>query len=451
MATIGKRSRGRVRDQDRCRKPTIYNLGASTNAGSQIRRSHGAYYLVHDECRSITVHGVLEKVSILGSSAKYDICTSSSATVSHRQCSTGNAALGVRLPAGCCHVYTADGRCVSLFKVLLTNRCSNDCFYCQNATSCQARGKTATFTPAELAATFLEYYKRNYVEGLFLSSGITGDPGIMMGDMIETARLLREKYQFAGYIHMKVLPGSSLSDVRAIAVHADRISLNMEAPTKAHLAEFSSTKDFNSDIMTRLIWMRGVNERQALSAGMTTQVIVGGNEATDHEILTNTCLMYKAFKHKRVYYSAFSPVKGSPLEHVAATPVLREHRLYQADWLLRCYHFDKRDVLPPKGTNLPLDIDPKTSLAMRQFHDRFPLEVNEASIDELLHVPGIGPRSAKRIVALRKKGTRIEKEAHLKALGVVMKRALPFIAINGARHARLDEWAVLNKLVAHLQ
>jgi putative DNA modification/repair radical SAM protein len=397
------------------------------------------------------VNSVFQKVAILGSSARYDICTSSSATVSHRQCGTGNAALGVRLPAGCCHVYTADGRCVSMFKVLLTNRCSNDCFYCQNATSCQARSEKTAFTPVELADTFLEYFKRNYVEGLFLSSGITGDPCIAMGDMIETARLLREKHQFTGYIHMKVLPGSSLSDVRALAAHADRISLNLEAPTKAHLAEFSSTKDFNSDLMTRLMWMHGVQSRHALPAGMTTQVIVGGNAATDHDILQNTCRMYSSFELKRVYYSAFFPVKGSPLERAPASPLLREHRLYQADWLLRCYKFDRKDVLPPKDSNLPLDVDPKTSLAMRQFADRFPVEVNEASLDDLLHVPGIGPRSARRIIALRKKGLRMEKEASLKALGVVMKRALPFIAINGARHARLDEWARHNKVEAYVQ
>nr|MDO8088942.1 putative DNA modification/repair radical SAM protein [Candidatus Sigynarchaeum springense] len=398
---------------------------------------------------------MLQKVSILGSSARYDICTSSSATISHRQCyrqySSKKGFLGASLPAGCCHVYSADGRCVSLFKVLLTNSCSNDCFYCQNATSCQARSKKAAFTPAELANTFIQYYLRNYVEGLFLSSGITGDPGIVMGDMIETARLLREKYQFAGYIHMKVLPGSSLSDVRALAEYADRISLNMEAPSRVHLAEISSTKDFNSDLMTRLMWMHGVDSNRALPAGMTTQVIVGGNAATDHEILQNTCRMYSAFKLKRVYYSAFYPVKGSPLEHVDPAPLLREHRLYQADWLLRCYKFDKKDVLPPKGTNLPLDIDPKTSLAMRQFTSRFPVEVNDASLDELLHVPGIGPRSARRIIALRKKGMKIEKEASLRALGVVMKRALPFISINSARHARLDEWARHNKIEAHVQ
>ncbi len=336
------------------------------------------------------MNSTLQKVAILGSSARYDICTSSSATVSHRQCGTGNAALGARLPAGCCHVYTADGRCVSLFKVLLTNRCSNDCFYCQNATSCQARSEKTAFTPGELADTFLEYFKRNYIEGMFLSSGITGDPGIVMGDMIETARLLREKHQFAGYLHMKVLPGSSLSDVRALAEYADRISLNLEAPSKTHLAEISTTKDFNSDLMTRLMWMHGVHSRHALPAGMTTQVIIGGNAATDYDILRNTCRMYSSFELKRVYYSAFFPVKGSPLERVAPSPLLREHRLYQADWLLRCYKFDKVDVLPPKGSNLPLDVDPKTSLAMRQFAARFPVEVNEAGLDDLLHVPGIG-------------------------------------------------------------
>ncbi|HME54753.1 MAG TPA: putative DNA modification/repair radical SAM protein [Candidatus Lokiarchaeia archaeon] len=395
-------------------------------------------------------NSTLQKLEILGSSAKYDICTSTASCVSHQSTRSSGSSLGVRLPAGCCHVYTADGRCVSLFKVLLTNRCSNDCYYCANATSCLNRSVKTEFTPEELVHVFLEYYKRNYVEGLFLSSGITGDPDVVMHDIIETARLLREQHAFQGYLHMKILPGTSLSNIRALSQYADRISLNLEAPTKGFLSEISGTKDFNSDIMARMTWMHGVDAREKLSAGMTTQMIVGGNEATDHDILKTTNRMYSMFELKRVYYSAFYPVAGSPLEHVAPEPMLREHRLYQADWLLRIYRFDIKDVLPEKDTNLPLDIDPKTNLAMHQFADRFPLEINEATYEDLLRVPGIGPKSARRIIALRKKGDRIEKESALRTLGVVWKRARPFVSINGARHSRLDEWARVEKLNAYL-
>nr|MDO8110270.1 putative DNA modification/repair radical SAM protein [Candidatus Sigynarchaeota archaeon] len=395
-------------------------------------------------------NSTLQKLEILGNSAKYDICTSTALCGSHQSLSGSSASLGVRLPAGCCHVYAADGRCVSLFKVLLTNRCSNDCYYCANATSCQNRSSKATFTPDELVNIFLEYYKRNYVEGIFLSSGITGDPNITMQDIIEVSRLLRVKHQFGGYVHMKVLPGSSLSDIRELALYADRISLNLEAPTKSHLSELSGTKDFNTDLMARMIWMHAVDKRQKLSAGMTTQMIIGGNGASDHDILKTTHRMYSDFDLKRVYYSAFYPVEGSPLEKVTPTPMLREHRLYQADWLLRIYQFNIKDVLPEKDANLPLNIDPKTNLAMHQFSDRFPVEVNEASYDDLLHVPGIGPKSAHRIVALRKKGICIDKEAMLKNIGVVVKHALPFIAINGARHARLDEWAKKKHVEAYV-
>lgn len=344
------------------------------------------------------------------------------------------------MPAGCCHVYTADGRCVALFKVLLTNGCSNDCFYCQNSSSCTRRDRHARFTPAELVSTFLEFYKRNYVEGLFLSSGIPGDAGTVMHDMIEVGRLLREVHGFNGYVHMKVLPGTCLSDVRALATHADRLSLNMEAPDKAFLSEFCTTKDFSSDLLTRLAWMHGVNQRQALPAGLTTQLIIGGNEANDHDILRATHLHYTKFHLKRVYYSAFAPVRGSPLERVPAAPLMREHRLYQADWLLRCYGFSLDEVIPARGENLPLHRDPKLHAAISMYDARFPIEINAASYEELIRVPGIGLKTARRIVSLRGRGKPIEKESDLRLLGVSPRKVGPFVKINGRRHARLDEW-----------
>jgi len=349
--------------------------------------------------------------------------------------------MGTTLPAGCCHVYAADGRCVALFKVLLTNRCTNDCYYCQNATSCIHRGEKTSFAPNELADLFLEFYKRNYVEGLFLSSGVCGDADRTMPDIIEVGRLLREVHGFQGYIHMKVLPGSSLSDIKALAAYADRISLNLEVPARTFLPEFSSTKDFNSDLLTRLRWMHGVNQREPLAAGLTTQVIVGGNAACDHDYLRTTNTLYSDFKLKRVYYSAFYPIEGSPLEHVQPTPMLHEHRLYQADWLLRIYRFKLIDVIPDKGENLRLDIDPKLNYALAHYADSFPIEVNDASYADLIRVPGIGPKSARRILSLRVQGIPIDRESSLRKIGAIAKNARPFISINGNRVTRLDEWA----------
>ncbi len=388
-----------------------------------------------------------QKIEVLGSSARYDICAATSVNTRRISPATG-AYIGRRLPAGCCHVYTADGRCVSLFKVLMTNCCSNDCFYCQNSTTCLNKGnnKKTAFTPQELVHTFLEFYKRNYVEGLFLSSGITGDPEIVMEDMIEVGRVLRDQNQFKGYVHMKVLPGSSMSSIKELGRYADRLSLNLEAPTKGFLSEFSTTKDFNTDLITRLAWMHGMNERAKLPAGLTTQMIVGGNEATDHDIITTSHGMYKRFGLKRVYFSAFYPIKGSPLERHQATPLMREHRLYQVDWLLRCYGFKVNDVLPGKGCNLPMDIDPKLHFALQKRNDLFPVEINDATYDQLLLVPGIGPRSAKRILSLRNAGIVMEKLSMLKKIGVVVKRAQPFIKISGTRLASLDEWTRTSRI-----
>ncbi|MFX0101745.1 MAG: putative DNA modification/repair radical SAM protein [Candidatus Hodarchaeota archaeon] len=387
----------------------------------------------------------LQKLEILGASAKYDLCASTSVNTS-RINKTIQSNIGYRAPAGCCHVYSADGRCVALLKLLLTNKCTNDCYYCQNSTSCKNQKGKTSFTANELVNLFMGFYKRNYVEGLFLSSGIQGDSEVTMNKMIDIGSLLREKYRFHGYIHMKVLPGTSLSSIKAMAQFADRISLNLEAPSSSHLKELCSTKNFNSDLMTRIIWMNSVNKKQKLPAGLTSQFIVGGNEASDHDILKSTNKLYKNFDLKRIYYSAFEAVKGSKLENRINTPLLREHRLYQADWLLRVYKFNLGDILPEKDSNLSLKIDPKTQLALNTFDKRFPVEINECTMKELLYVPGIGPKSARRIMNLRKNGQKIEKESTLKKLGVVTKRAKPFIKINGKYFIRLDKWLEREKI-----
>lgn len=381
----------------------------------------------------------LKKLEILGSSAKYDICASTSVT-SRRKMHQTPKSIGYKNPAGCCHVFTPDGRCVSLFKVLMTNKCTNDCFYCQNSTSCNKKQVITRFNPEELVSLFLEFYKRNLVEGLFLSSGIAKNTDSTMENMIQIGNLLRNKYHFQGYIHMKILPGAHLSDIKAIAGLADRLSLNMEAPSKQYLHELCSTKHYTVDLATRLAWMHGINKHKKISAGITTQMIIGGNNASDYEILKNTNQLYEKFNLKRVYYSAFHPIHGSPLEKINAAPLLREHRLYQADWLLRVYRFRIEEILPETDGNLSLKVDPKISYAISHYDEKFPVDVNESSYSELLYVPGIGPKSAKRIIQIQKNGEKIEKESTLKKLGVVISRARPFIKVNGQRYTRLDEW-----------
>ncbi|MHA1684629.1 MAG: putative DNA modification/repair radical SAM protein [Promethearchaeota archaeon] len=385
------------------------------------------------------MQSTVEKLSILGSSAKYDICASTSVNASRLR-GHFSGQFGSRLPSGCCHVYTSDGRCVALFKVLLTNACTNDCFYCQNSTSCSRGKKKVNFSADELIGIFLEFYKRNYIEGLFLSSGICGSTGSTVEKMIEIASKLRNDHGFGGYMHLKVLPSTSLSDIKELGRYADRLSLNVEAPGKSHLNEICTTKNYSTDILTRLGWMHAYNKREKLPAGLTTQVIVGGNDASDHDILKSAGSWYSHFGLKRVYYSAFSPISGTPLQDHSATPRMREHRLYQADWLFRVYKFPLKDILPGKGENLSLGVDPKLGYAIHHYPEHFPLDINESSYRELLRVPGIGPKSARRIVSFRKNGRKIVKESTLRSLGVVMARARPFLIINGHRYSRLDDW-----------
>lgn len=380
--------------------------------------------------------GVLEKLEILGASAKFDTCAS---TASNRTMSRNAGFIGAPLRSGICHSFLPDGRCVTLLKVLFTNKCIHDCKYCFNSATHRNR---ASFEPNELVKLFMNLYLRNYVEGLFLSSGICQNAEKTMEGMIETVRLLRLKEKFEGYIHLKVLPSAPYYLIKDGSNFADRLSVNCEAPNSSRFRDLSSTKEFKSDILTRIAWIKGLKKRKLIPAGHTTQYVVGS--ATDREFLKMSLWLYDKMLLNRAYYSAFSPIEGTPLEKEPATPVIREHRLYQADWLLRIYDFkfSELELAFNDQGNIPLTKDPKLLIAKAD-PDKFPLEINEASFEDLLHIPGIGPISARRLIRLRKNGITIEDFHQLKNIGVVLKRARPFIVVARKRQTQLDNF--LNK------
>ncbi len=367
----------------------------------------------------------LDKVRLLGAAGKWDTCASSS---SPRK-SVGLDRVGNVAKGGICHSFTEDGRCVSLFKTLMTNDCVMDCKYCSNSIHC---GKTpAEYEPGELARVFMHLYMRNYVEGLFLSSAICKSPDATTESMLDTVRLLRGAYLFQGYVHFKILPGVDRSLVKQASELSDRLSINLEAPNGSRLSEVTDMKDYNSDIIRRQKYIR-----DALPpSGQTTQLVVGGSDETDLEILETAVWEYGKIGLKRVYYSAFSPVVGTPLEGKDRTPVDREKRLYNVDFMMRKYGIrlnEFRDIMV--DYNLPPG-DPKMHMAKNRFDS--PLDVNEAPYEELVRVPGIGPLSAKRILAVRDSGCRIKKRSELHSIGVVLKRAEPFLSIGGGFQSRL--------------
>lgn len=364
----------------------------------------------------------LEKLQALSSAAKYDICAATG-------CSAGSSTRSsfTSQPSGVCHSFLPDGRCISLFKILQTNSCQNDCYYCPNRA--QRDIPRAEFTPEELSRLFLEFYRRNYVEGLFLSSGISHNPSHTMEQMLKTVEIIRLKYKFNGYIHLKILPGARFEYVERAAQLASRVSINIEAPTPERLSKLSRLKNFEEEIIGRMRWVSGLGRQGILPAGQTTQFIVGATGESDAEILGTGTRLYKQVGLRRVYFSAFQPVAGTPLEGAAAAPVLREHRLYQSDFLLRNYGFQLDEIYFTAFGNLNLDLDPKMNFAIHNLH-LFPLEINKASLKELLRVPGIGPTSARRIINARK-SFRLSSPEELKNIGVVTKKALPFIQING--------------------
>lgn len=374
------------------------------------------------------------KVNALGQGTKYDVCAS---TATKRSVS-GAAGIGDVARSGLCHSFTPDGRCVSLFKTLYTNSCSHQCNYCPNSAGCAHKGEKYAYTPEELANITLMLYKGNYIEGLFLSSGIGGNEDETMENMLESVELLRVKHGFRGYIHLKILPGASSDHIKRAMTYADRVSINLEAASESYMKELSPTKDYKNDIIQKQRQIRDLTRLIELPAGQTTQMVVGAVGESDREIFNQTIYEYNEMKIKRVYYSIFQPIEGTGFSDREKQPLWREHRLYQIDWLYRVYNLPRKDIeLAFDETGFLPDTDPKTSIA-RQTLDS-PVDPNTADYDELIRVPGIGPTSAERILCARRT-RKITKSRDLAALGVRTNRAKPFLEINGWRDTTLMRW-----------
>ncbi|OFO29991.1 radical SAM protein [Fusobacterium sp. HMSC064B11] len=376
-----------------------------------------------------------EKLRILSDAAKYDVsCSSSGSSRKNTNNGLGNAAIN-----GICHSWSADGRCISLLKILMTNYCIYDCKYCINRKDNDI--ERAILSPDEIVKLTINFYRRNYIEGLFLSSGIIKSADYTMELMIAVAKKLRLEEKFNGYIHMKVIPGASRELINEIGLYVDRVSVNIEFAENTALKLLAPDKK-PTDISTSMGLIRknvleNIEDKKFfkstpsfIPAGQTTQMIIGASGESDYSILTRSENLYKNFDLKRVYYSGYVLVnKSGILVSVdQAVPMIREHRLYQADWLLRFYDFRANEILNEKDPFVDPFLDPKTNWAIKNSHF-FPIEINKASYKELLRVPGIGVTSAKRIVMTRKYST-IRYE-HLKKLGIVIKRAKYFITVNG--------------------
>lgn len=380
---------------------------------------------------------LLDKLTILTDAAKYDAsCTSSGVIRGSRPGMIGNTSSSI---AGCCHSFSADGRCISLLKVLMTNYCVYDCKYCINRRSNDTR-RTA-FTPRELAELTVQFYRRNYIEGLFLSSGVLRDPDYTTLRMIETLRLLRREFAFNGYIHAKAIPGTSPELVQQLGYLADRLSVNIELPSQKGLAALAPDKSKAAILAPmRLIEAQGRQNKEELvkyrhapafaPAGQSTQLIVGATEDSDRHILHLTESLYDRYRLKRVFYSAYVPVVENPLLPALHTkpPLLREHRLYQADWLLRFYGFRADELLDDQHPNFDPMLDPKCYWAITH-PEQFPVEIMTADLGRLLRVPGIGPTGARRILSARRTGPLHFDD--LKKMGIVLKRAQFFILCGG--------------------
>ena len=375
---------------------------------------------------------LMEKLEILADSAKYDVSCSSSGSTRKNEGIIGNST-----PSGCCHSFSEDGRCISLFKVLFTNYCINDCKYCH----CRASNDIprAAFTPRELADLFIGFYKRNYVEGLFLSSGIVKSPDYTAELLYQTLKLIRYEYGFSGYIHVKAIPGADKRIIHAIGLMADRMSANIELPSEESLKLLAPQKTREKVLMPIREIQSGIarNKNELtlfkyaprfVPAGQSTQMIVGATADSDYQILRLTEGLYNKFTLKRVYFSAYIPIGNHPALPKSSPPLLREHRLYQADWLLRFYGFKAEEIISEEKPFLDPLLDPKCNWAMNNLQ-LFPVEVNRADYEMLLRVPGIGVKSARRIMAARR-GVNLDFD-DLKRLGVVLKRAAYFITCKG--------------------
>lgn len=392
------------------------------------------------------------KLEILADAAKYDASCASSGTT-RRDSSGSKSAIGSSGGAGICHSYAPDGRCISLLKVLLTNTCIYDCHYCINRRSSDVR--RARFAIEEVVTLTLDFYKRNYIEGLFLSSGIIRDADHTMEQVIEVARQLRVEHDFRGYIHLKTIPEASQELIEEAGRYADRISINVELPSQQSLDRLAPEKNLArtqramGGIRTRIEndadrrksdrkrgRSRKGKDRHFAPAGQSTQMIVGADDAPDKQILERADILYGGYRLKRVYYSAFSPIpSASPILPLKSPPLVREHRLYQADWLMRFYGYDVSEILPETAPNLDLDIDPKLAWALRHRGD-FPVDVNRAPREILLRIPGIGVRSVNRMLGIRRWASlRLD---DLRKLGISLKKVLPFIVTADHQPAKLD-------------
>lgn len=395
------------------------------------------------------------KLNILADSAKYDVACTSSGADGH---SAPGGGLGSKKLCGICHSFAADGRCVSLLKVLMTNVCIYNCQYCVNRRSNDA--PRATFTPEELAGLTIQFYKRNYIEGLFLSSGIIRNPDYTTELMIRTLAILRHKEHFNGYIHAKGIPGADSALLYKLGLLADRISVNIELPSQPSLRLLAPDKSKAAILkpMGYLAERIAENTRDLTvyrhtpkfaSAGQSTQMIVGASPESDYQILQLTEKLYNKYALKRVFFSAYMPVgESGVLPSVNARPqLLREHRLYQADWLLRFYEFSANEILDEDAPDFNPFMDPKCNWAVNHM-EWFPVEANKASYEELLRVPGIGVRSAKRILVARRQGSL--DFAALKKLGVVLKRAQYFITCRGRKTdgLHIQQSAILQALMS---
>lgn len=395
-----------------------------------------------------------EKLAILADAAKYDASCASSGT--SKRNSVGGKGIGSTEGMGICHAYAPDGRCISLLKILLTNSCIFDCHYCINRKSSNVR--RARFTAQEVVQLTLAFYKRNYIEGLFLSSGIIASSNYTMEQLVEVARSLREDHDFRGYIHLKTIPDADPELVRLAGLYADRISINVELPTTKGLERLAPEKS-EPQIEGAMLGMKGAIEdgkdakkkyKSAPSfapAGQSTQMIVGADAATDADIVGKASTLYDRFSLRRVYYSAFSPIPdASAVLPLQRPPLMREHRLYQSDWLMRFYGFKPGEVMSAadEGGMLPLDIDPKLAWALK-FREYFPVDVNKASREQLLRVPGLGTKAVERIIRSRRFRTfTLEDVARLT---VSVAKLRPFIVTSDWRPTLLTDKADLKRWI----
>ena len=394
------------------------------------------------------------KLMILADAAKYDVaCTSSGVSRS-----SGGTGLGNSRACGICHSFASDGRCISLLKILLTNDCIYDCKYCKNRVSNDV--PRATFTPEEICRLTIGFYRRNYIEGLFLSSGVIKNPHYTMELILETVRLLREKYDFKGYIHVKSIPGADEELILRTGYYADRMSCNLELPTAEGLKKLAPNKTRQLILQPLRQVQKGILQNKEeltiyrhtpkfVPAGQSTQVIVGATPESDYEIISVAEAMYKKFSLRRVFYSAYIAVNKDELLPAVDTkpPLLREHRLYQADWLMRFYGFRADELLSEQHASFNIALDPKCDWALRHL-DQFPVEINNASYEMILRVPGIGVTGARRICRARRYA--ILDFNDLKRMGIVLKRAMYFITCSGRMMYRIkfNEDAITKNLLA---